>query len=107
MLGKPYTGSGAEASGIAMDKIITKKLAESAGIRIAKNYDKVSDIDSYPVVIKPALEGSSVGIFFCHNKEEAEKSSSRACWKKSCHRRDDNWRRTYSRSHQWRRYWSA
>ena len=46
MLGKPYTGSGAEASGIAMDKIITKKLAESAGVRIAKNYDKVADIDS-------------------------------------------------------------
>jgi D-alanine-D-alanine ligase len=82
MLGKPYTGSGAEASGIAMDKVITKKLAESAGVRVAKNYDKVSDIDSYPVVIKPALEGSSVGIFFCHNREEAEKAAGELVGKK-------------------------
>lgn len=51
-------------------------------MRVAKNYDKVSDIDSYPVVIKPALEGSSVGIFFCHNREEAEKAAGELVGKK-------------------------
>lgn len=72
MLGKPYTGSGAVASGIAMDKTLTKKVVAAAGIRTPKSYASIEAIDSYPVVIKPALEGSSVGIYFCNTLEEAE-----------------------------------
>ena len=71
MLKKPYTGSGVTGSAIAMDKIFTKKIAQLAGIRVAKNYDSIEEIDSYPVIIKPAKEGSSVGLFICKKKEEA------------------------------------
>lgn len=74
MLGKAYTGSGATASGVAMDKMLTKKLVAAAGIKTPKSFENVKDIDSYPVVIKPALEGSSMGIYFCNNEDEAKKA---------------------------------
>ncbi len=74
MLGKAYTGSGATASGVAMDKVLTKKLVAAAGIKTPKSFENVKVIDSYPVVIKPALEGSSVGIYFCNNEDEAKKA---------------------------------
>lgn len=74
MLGKKYTGSGVTGSAIAMDKILTKIIAKDLGIRIAKTYASVEEIDSYPVVIKPAKEGSSVGLYICNTKEEALKA---------------------------------
>lgn len=82
MLGKPYTGSGAVASGIAMDKVMTKKLVAAAGVRTPKSFENIKAIDSYPVVIKPALEGSSVGIYFCHNYKEAEAAEKALAGKK-------------------------
>lgn len=70
ILKKPYTGSGVTSSAIAMDKIYTKKIAESIGIRIAKNYNYPEEVENYPVIVKPAKEGSSFGIFICKNLEE-------------------------------------
>lgn len=72
MLGKPYTGSGALESAVTMDKAYTKAIAKEAGIKTARTYYSVAEIDSYPVVIKPTRDGSSVGVYFCNNKEEAE-----------------------------------
>lgn len=72
MLKKPYTGSGVTASAIAMDKIFTKQIAELAGIRVAKTYTEVTEIDRYPVVIKPAKEGSSVGLYICKSREDVD-----------------------------------
>ncbi|MCQ8212328.1 D-alanine--D-alanine ligase [Cetobacterium somerae] len=74
MLGKKYTGSGVTGSAVAMDKILTKIIAKDLGIRIAKTYEAVEYIDSYPVVIKPAKEGSSVGLYICNTEEEARKA---------------------------------
>lgn len=74
MLGKPYTGSGAMESAVTMDKAYTKALANEVGIKTAKTYYDVDSIDSYPVVIKPTRDGSSVGVYFCNNKEEAQKA---------------------------------
>lgn len=74
MLGKKYTGSGATASAIAMDKAITKMVADELGIRIPKTYRNKDDIESYPVVIKPVSEGSSVGLYICKSIEEVEKA---------------------------------
>ena len=74
MLGKKYTGSGVTGSAVAMDKILTKVIAKDLGIRIAKTYESVEDIDSYPVVIKPAKEGSSVGLYICNTEQEAKKA---------------------------------
>ena len=74
MLGKKYTGSGVTGSAVAMDKILTKVIAKDLGIRIAKTYENIEEIESYPVVIKPAKEGSSVGLYICNTKSEAEKA---------------------------------
>ncbi|MGL4970613.1 MAG: D-alanine--D-alanine ligase, partial [Cetobacterium sp.] len=74
MLGKRYTGSGVTGSAVAMNKILTKIIAKDLGIRMAKTYYTVDEIDSYPVVIKPAKEGSSVGLYICNTKDEAIKA---------------------------------
>jgi D-alanine-D-alanine ligase len=75
--GIPYTHSGAIASSIAMDKIISKKLFIKNKILTPKyisyNYDKpykilvniVRNKLGFPVVLKPINEGSSVDVFIC------------------------------------------
>lgn len=74
ILKKPYTGSGVTASAIAMDKIFTKIIAKSVGIRVAETYNETSEVDRYPVIVKPAREGSSVGLYLCKNREELEEA---------------------------------
>ncbi len=70
ILGKKYTGSSYSASCLTMDKIVTKKLLENKGITMAKTYENIEEVDSFPVVIKPATEGSSVGLYICKTREE-------------------------------------
>lgn len=70
ILGKRYTGSSYSASCLTMDKIITKKLLANTGITMAKTYNTIDEVDCFPVVIKPAKEGSSVGLYICKNIEE-------------------------------------
>ncbi len=68
ILGIPYTHSGLLASALAMDKPMSKRLFEQAGIRVADhiivNRDQVlsGDVMDRPYVIKPTNEGSSVGV---------------------------------------------
>ncbi len=68
MLGIPYTHSGVLASALAMDKPMAKKLFESAGIRCAKGIELdekdilSQSVINFPLVVKPANEGSSVGV---------------------------------------------
>ena len=62
----PYTGPGAEASRIAMDKIATKKLLDERGIpnapwAVVTTACKACPLP-LPVVVKPPADGSSVGI---------------------------------------------
>ena len=69
-LGIPYTGSGVRASRLALDKIAAKKVFEKNGIP-TPGY-AVFDRHSYrledarrlglPIVVKPQLEGSSMGL---------------------------------------------
>ena len=64
----PYTHSGLLASAIAMDKPMSKRLFETAGIPVPKHKivcrdDIVAgDIMPPPYVLKPTNEGSSVGV---------------------------------------------
>jgi len=64
----PYTHSGVMASSIAMDKPITKQILEGVGIRCAEGKVVSSaevykaDVMARPYVVKPANEGSSVGV---------------------------------------------
>ena len=62
----PYTGPGADASRIAMDKVKTKLVLEMNGVptaawSLASEGAKSSPIP-LPVVVKPPCDGSSVGI---------------------------------------------
>ncbi|WP_053954780.1 D-alanine--D-alanine ligase [Inediibacterium massiliense] len=81
----PYVGAGVLASSLGMDKILSKKIFEKEGLPVGKytfvmKYQLKEDIDrcikeieeefSYPVFIKPANLGSSVGISKAHNREE-------------------------------------
>ncbi len=85
LLGKPYVGCGVLASSAAMDKCTSKILFQSVGIPVAKGLslrkrdivenaqNVIAEVESefeYPVFVKPANMGSSVGISKAHNKEE-------------------------------------
>lgn len=72
ILGKKYTGSGVIASAVSMDKDLTKKIAKSIGILTPKSYTRedIEKIEKYPIVVKPTTEGSTVGLYVCHDKEE-------------------------------------
>lgn len=69
-LDTPYTGSGVMASALAMDKIRSKDLFRAAGIatpdyRVVRNKADAmlaADDFGFPLVLKPAGQGSSVGM---------------------------------------------
>src|SRR6266436_6615707 len=69
-LGVPYTGCDPEASRIAFDKFLTKQRCITAGIPTARFLMIDSAAASWPmgwdppVVLKPARQGSSVGLQF-------------------------------------------
>ena len=66
----PYTGSGVMASALSMDKWRTKLVWDASGIptprfamvRASTAWDRVIDMLGLPVIIKPAREGSTIGI---------------------------------------------
>jgi D-alanine-D-alanine ligase len=70
VLGMPYTGSGVMASALAMDKWRTKLLWRAAGLPTADwaMLDAASDFAAVerqlglPIFVKPAREGSSIGM---------------------------------------------
>ena len=83
--GIPYTGCNTLASANGMDKITMKMILKECGIPVVDYYwfsdkewddKKESTIENieeklgYPVIIKPANSGSSVGIRAAHNREE-------------------------------------
>jgi D-alanine-D-alanine ligase len=69
-LGIPYTGSGVMASAVAMDKITTKLLWLMQGLPTPKYATLTPDSDlaqvvvdlGLPLIVKPPLEGSTIGI---------------------------------------------
>ncbi|MDO8585117.1 MAG: D-alanine--D-alanine ligase [bacterium] len=60
-LGVPFTGSDAKASRLGMDKIAAAQAFKNAGLNMPPEMDP-SKIKTFPVVIKPADRGSSVGV---------------------------------------------
>ncbi len=75
-LGLPYTGCGSEASRLAFDKILTKRCCLEAGVPTAAFEVLNSPAASWPmgwkppVVLKPARQGSSVGLQFVQRVED-------------------------------------
>jgi D-alanine-D-alanine ligase len=77
-LGVPYTGSGVLGSAIGMDKLRTKRLAQAAGIatppwielRGAADCERAVSELGLPLAVKPATQGSSVGMSRVENAAE-------------------------------------
>jgi len=81
----PYVGNGISSSAVAMDKQLTKSLAREAGIpvcdeQVLKHDQFLDDPEStfnllkesitFPVVVKPARSGSSVGVSVAEDTQE-------------------------------------
>ena len=83
MLNIPYTGSDPECLAVCLDKPLTKQLVAAAGVatpawRVIKNGKELDSISwrdvTFPVIMKPAFEGSSKGVRLnsvAHNSEQA------------------------------------
>ena len=76
VMGIPYTGSGVQASAVAMDKIATKRaMAGASDVVMAGDWvlhrgDPVPHDLVLPAVVKPAVGGSSLGIIRVDSAEE-------------------------------------
>lgn len=85
MANVPFVGCDMDASVLAMDKVLAKQIAESQGIPVAKyeylhsdtyirkGSEAISGIESsltYPLFVKPAHLGSSIGISRAANRSE-------------------------------------
>jgi D-alanine-D-alanine ligase len=74
LLGIPYTGSGVMASSIAIDKVMTKRLLLAEGLPTPRyallrrgvytraEVEAIPDMLGLPLIVKPAREGSSLGL---------------------------------------------
>jgi D-alanine-D-alanine ligase len=75
LAGVPYVGAGVAASALAMDKDLFKKVMRDSGIPVARHValrlgDDIRNPFGYPVFVKPARLGSSVGISKVHDERE-------------------------------------
>ena len=78
----PYTGSGVEASELAMDKVLSRKIFEANGLAVPRY--KVFERKSFPsawnnhlglpLVIKPATHGSSIGLSIIDKEQDLDKA---------------------------------
>lgn len=85
----PYTGSGVMASALAMSKPFAKKLFRLHNLPVASGYSikshEVSELDSlhgdmgFPVIVKPANGGSSVGLSVVRSASDLEPAVQKAC----------------------------
>lgn len=86
LAGIPYVGCGVLCSAVSMDKLYTKVVVDTLGIRqaryvavLAHELDNMSEVISkiesalpYPVFVKPSNAGSSKGVSKAHNVSELE-----------------------------------
>lgn len=86
LLGLPYVGSGVLASSLGMHKHFTKVVLESAGIAVApwhtviastwrsrpEDARRAAEALGYPLFVKPARAGSSVGVTKVHAPAELD-----------------------------------
>ncbi len=90
----PYVGSGVIGSSLAMDKIMMKRILECRGLQVANYFtlkrtnwendreEQVAQIErnlSYPMFVKPANLGSSVGISKVKERKELYLAIDIAC----------------------------
>lgn len=77
-LGLPYTGSGVLGSALAMDKLMTKCVWQGAGLPTppyvlldgSQEAELQAEQLGFPLIVKPASEGSSIGMSKVERAEE-------------------------------------
>ena len=82
LLDIPYTGSGVMASSIAMDKVMTKRIWRFEGLptpdwrMVASAEETLAAFNALgaPMIVKPARDGSSIGLTKVMNAEECAKA---------------------------------
>jgi D-alanine-D-alanine ligase len=81
LAGVAYVGPGVAASAVAMDKDLFKTMMRGAGVPVtnsvaahAADRGRVTNPYSYPVVVKPARLGSSVGITIARSSRDFEQA---------------------------------
>jgi D-alanine-D-alanine ligase len=82
VMGIPYTGSGVMASALTMDKLRTKLCWQGYGLMTPKwcLLQDENDLDAcieklgFPVIVKPAQEGSSIGMSKANSRDELHKA---------------------------------
>jgi len=82
VMGIPYTGSGVMASALTMDKLRTKLCWQGYGLITPKWFllQSENDLDAcieklgFPVIVKPAQEGSSIGMSKANTRNELHKA---------------------------------
>jgi D-alanine-D-alanine ligase len=88
IMGLSYTGSGVTASALAMNKFLTKQIWRGAGLptpeaillSARQNWREVVERLGLPLMVKPACEGSSVGMSKVNSAEALE-----AAWQLAAH----------------------
>ena len=80
LAGVPYVGAGVAASSLAMDKDQFKSVMRDKGIPVTRNItlrpgDAPENPYAYPVFVKPARLGSSVGITKAHDDGELARAA--------------------------------
>ncbi|MFO7581929.1 D-alanine--D-alanine ligase [Guyparkeria sp.] len=82
LLGVPYTGSGMAASAVGMDKILCKRIWQSAGLDTPAfvvvdglaQAKAAAERLGWPVIVKPTADGSSVGVSKVDGPEGVEQA---------------------------------
>lgn len=80
LMGIPYTGSGVMASAIAIDKVMTKRIWRAEGLstpawkNVTSGEATRAALDELgaPMIVKPAREGSSIGLTKVMSAEQCE-----------------------------------
>ena len=80
-LGMPYTGAGVLGSALGMDKLRTKRVWAGAGMPTPQyavlGEDSLDDL-VFPVMVKPACEGSSIGMTKVDNADDLQAAVAQA-----------------------------
>ena len=90
LLDAPYTGSGVQASALAIDKVRSKQMFVAAGVAtpesaVATRADAECPVP-LPAVVKPSKDGSSVGVALVREpaegppRETAPPTAMGSCW---------------------------
>lgn len=91
-MGIRYTGSGVQSSVVAMNKLMSKQMWQGMGLATPKfsvlddgmNSSTLLEQLGGAAIVKPAHEGSSIGMSIVHNSEELDRAYQTALQYDSC-----------------------